>query len=324
MDNLFEVKTVILRRLPVLVYNPQSSKVAEGHQRDPTITSIYFDNSNFSLYTDKVNSKPDAASLRLRWYGQLNEKPEIMFEKKVIKEGDSAEEVRFPIKAKYVQAFLDDKYHMEKSIEKMEYRPNKNQKDVDNFKRAVTEIQGFVKQQKLQPVLRANYTRTAFQIPGDDRIRISLDTNLALIREDALDLDRPCRDPEDWHRRDIDNGNMEFPFKAIKKGEIHKFPYALLEIKVKGLKKHEWIDDLTNSHLVKESPRFSKFVQGAAKSIPSPSGSARSTTTSARNPKRLSTRSKNASARSPKMTSQLALCSALAQAPATVPQSHHP
>jgi hypothetical protein len=265
MDNLFEVKTVILRRLPVLVYNPQSSKIAEGSQRDPTITSIYFDNPNFSLYTDKVNSKPDAASLRLRWFGQLNEKPEIMFEKKVIKKGDAAEEVRFPIKAKYVQAFLNDKYHMEKSIEKMEYRPNKNQEDVDKFKSAVTEIQSFVKEQKLQPVLRANYTRTAFQIPGDDRIRISLDTNLALIREDALDMDRPCRDPEDWHRRDIDNGNMEFPFRAIKKGEIHKFPYALLEIKVKGMKNHEWIEDLTNSHLVKESPRFSKFVQGVAK-----------------------------------------------------------
>jgi uncharacterized membrane protein YidH (DUF202 family) len=188
-----------------------------------------------------------------------------MFEKKVIKKGDSAEEVRFPIKAKYVQPFLQGKYHMEKSIEKLEYRPNKNQEDVDQFKKAVTEIQGFVKEQKLQPVLRANYTRTAFQIPGDDRIRISLDTNLALIREDALDMDRPCRDPDDWHRRDIDNANMEFPFKAIKKGEIHKFPYALLEIKVKGTKKYEWIEDLTNSHLVKESPRFSKFVQGAAK-----------------------------------------------------------
>jgi uncharacterized membrane protein YidH (DUF202 family) len=265
MDNLFEVKTVILRRLPVLVYNPQTSKVAEGHQRDPTITSIYFDNPNFSLYTDKVNSKPDAASLRLRWFGQLSEKPEIMFEKKVIKKGDAADEVRFPIKAKYVQPFLQDKYHMEKSIEKMEYRPNKDQEKVDKFKNAVTEIQSFVKDQKLQPVLRANYTRTAFQIPGDDRVRISLDTNLALIREDALDMDRPCRDPEDWHRRDIDNGNMEFPFRAIKKGEIHKFPYALLEIKVKGMKRHEWIEDLTNSHLVKESPRFSKFVQGVAK-----------------------------------------------------------
>ncbi|KAL1796076.1 hypothetical protein ACET3X_006300 [Alternaria dauci] len=265
MDNLFEVKTVILRRLPVLVYNPQSAKVAEGTQRDPTITSIYFDNPNFSLYSDKVTGKPDAASLRLRWYGQLDEKPEIMFEKKVIKEGNAAEEVRFPIKAKYVQAFLEDKYHMEKSIDKMTYRPNHNQEEIDKFKKAVGDIQGFVKEQKLQPMLRANYTRTAFQIPGDDRVRISLDTNLALIREDALDDDRPCRDPEDWHRRDIDNAQMEFPFKALKKGELHRFPYALLEIKVKGMKKYEWIEDLMHSHLVKESPRFSKFVHGVAK-----------------------------------------------------------
>jgi hypothetical protein len=266
MDNLFEVKTVILRRLPVLVYDAQTSKDADNAQRDPTITSIYFDNPNFSLYTDKVNSKPDAASLRLRWFGHLDETPEIKFEKKVIKEGNAAEEVRFPIKAKYVQAFLQDKYHMEKSIDKMENRSNKNQADVDQFKKAVTDIQGFVKENKLQPVLRANYTRTAFQIPGDDKVRISLDTNLALIREDALDMDRPCRDPSDWHRRDIDNGRMEFPFKAIKKGEIQKFPYALLEIKVKeGAKKQEWIEDLKNSHLVKESPRFSKFVHGVAK-----------------------------------------------------------
>jgi uncharacterized membrane protein YidH (DUF202 family) len=265
MDNLFEVKTVILRRLPVLVYNPQSANVAEGTQRDPTITSIYFDNPNFSLYSNKVTGEPDASSLRLRWFGQLSDKPEIMFEKKVIKEGNAAEEVRFPIKAKYVQPFLDDKYHMEKSIDKMEYRPNKDQKKLDDFKNAVTDIQAFVKQEKLQPVLRANYTRTAFQIPGDDRVRISLDTNLALIREDALDHDRPCRDPEDWHRRDIDSGLMEFPFKAIKKGEIHKFPYALLEIKVKGMKKYEWIEDLMHSHLVKDSPRFSKFVHGVAK-----------------------------------------------------------
>jgi len=265
MDNLFEVKTVILRRLPVLVYNPQSAKIAEGTQRDPTITSIYFDNPNFSLYSDKVNSQEDASSLRLRWYGQLNEKPEIMFEKKVIKEGNASEEVRFPIKAKYIQSFLDDKYHMEKSIEKLEYRPNKDQAKIDSLKKAVEDIQGFIREKDLQPVLRANYTRTAFQIPGNDSVRISLDTNLALIREDALDMDRPCREPDDWHRQDIDNGNMEFPFKNIKKGEIHKFPFALLEIKVKGMKKYEWVEDLIHSHLVKEAPRFSKFVHGVAK-----------------------------------------------------------
>jgi uncharacterized membrane protein YidH (DUF202 family) len=265
MDNLFEVKTVILRRLPVLVYNSQSANTADGTQSDPTITSLYFDNSKFSLYTDKVNNKADAASLRLRWYGQLSEKPEIMFEKKVTKEGDVSEEVRFPIKAKYIEPFLEDRYHMEKSLEKLEWRPNKNQQDIDNFKQAVGDIHNFIKEKELQPVLRANYTRTAFQIPGNDSVRISLDTNLAFIREDALDMDRPCRDPDDWHRRDIDSSNMEYPFKSIKKGELHKFPFALLDIKVKGTKKYEWIEELTHSHLVKEAPRFSKFVHGVAK-----------------------------------------------------------
>ncbi|KAF2016711.1 SPX-domain-containing protein [Aaosphaeria arxii CBS 175.79] len=262
-DNILEVKTVILRRLPVLVYNPQTSKVAEGSQRDPTLTSIYFDNPKFSLYTDKVNHTPNAGSLRLRWYGQLAEKPEIVFEKKEIKDGDASEEQRFPIKEKYIEQFIEGKYKMEKTIQKMEYQ-KKDAETIEGFKKAVDDIQSFIKKNELQPVLRANYTRTAFQIPGDDRVRISLDTNLATIREDSLDHDRPCRDPEDWHRRDIDGSQMEYPFKAIRKGEINRFPYALLEIKTKGMKKYEWIEDLMNSHLVKETPRFSKFVHGVA------------------------------------------------------------
>ncbi|KAF2182761.1 SPX-domain-containing protein [Zopfia rhizophila CBS 207.26] len=263
-ENLLEVKTVILRRLPVLVYNPQTSKVAEGSQRDPTITSIYFDNPNFSLYTDKVNHAPDASSLRLRWYGQLAQRPEVLFEKKVIKEGDASEEQRFPIKDKYIQQFIEGKYKLEKSVQKLQNRAGEDQNKVDDFQKSVDDIQSFIKENGLQPVLRANYTRTAFQIPGDDRVRISLDTNLALIREDALDQDRPCRDPDDWHRRDIDDAQMEYPFKAVRKGEINRFPFALLEIKIKGRKHYEWVDDLMDSHLVKEAPRFSKFVHGVA------------------------------------------------------------
>jgi uncharacterized membrane protein YidH (DUF202 family) len=262
-DNILEVKTVILRRLPVLVYNPQTSKIAEGSQRDPTLTSIYFDNPKFSLYTDKVDHTPNAGSLRLRWYGQLAEKPDILFEKKVITDGDSSQEQRFPIKEKYIQQFIEGKYRMEKSVSKLEYQ-QRDQKGIDDFKKAVDDIQSFIRDNNLQPMLRANYTRTAFQIPGDDRVRISMDTNLALIREDALDYDRPNRDPEDWHRKDIDSTQMEYPFKAVRKGEINRFPFALLEIKTKGMKKYEWINDLMNSHLVKETPRFSKFVHGVA------------------------------------------------------------
>ncbi|KAF2204348.1 SPX-domain-containing protein [Delitschia confertaspora ATCC 74209] len=263
-ENLLEVKTNILRRLPVLVYNPQTSKTADGFQRDPTLTSIYFDNPKFSLYTGKVSHELDAASLRLRWYGLLAEKPDILFEKKVMKEGDSSENEKFPIKDKYVQPFIEGSYRMEKSIHKLEGRAGDDQGRLDDFKKSVEDIQSFIRDNELQPVLRANYTRTAFQIPGDDRIRISLDTNLALIREDALDPERPCRDPEEWHRKDIDDAQMEYPFKGIRKGEINRFPFAILEIKIKGRKKYEWVEDLMDSHLVKDAPKFSKFVHGVA------------------------------------------------------------
>ena len=265
LDNLLEVKTYILRRLPVLVYNPQTSKIVEGSHSDPTITSLYFDSPNFLLYTDKLDKSSGASSLRLRWFGHLSDKPAISFEKKTIKEDGDSEEVRFPIKEKYIQPFIKGSYKMEKSLQKLRDRYGKEGAEVKQLEKHVDEIQTFIQKHDLQPVLRANYTRTAFQIPGDNGIRISIDTNLALIREDSLDIDRPCRDPDEWHRMDIDDSNLEFPFTQIKKGEISRFPYALLEIKLQdGVKKstNEWVTDLMASHLVRDAPRFSKFVHG--------------------------------------------------------------
>ena len=47
---------------------------------------------------------------------------------------------------------------------------------IDEFKNTVEAIQKFILDNDLQPVLRANYTRTAFQKPLDDKVRISIDT----------------------------------------------------------------------------------------------------------------------------------------------------
>ncbi|KAF2168249.1 hypothetical protein M409DRAFT_21687 [Zasmidium cellare ATCC 36951] len=265
-DNLLEVKTMILRHLPVLVYNPQTSKVAEGNQPDPSITSIYFDSPGFELYSNKVDHNA-GSSLRLRWYGQLNNRPQIYVEKKTVGEDNTSREARFVTKDKYIRRFINGEYQMEKQIQKLESRAGAESEEVKNLKSSVDEIQKFIKQYDLQPVVRANYTRTAFQVPGEDRVRISLDTDLAFIREDALDVDRPCRDPENWHRTDIDNHELEYPFSSIRKGEISRFPFAVLEIKLRnepGKKLPEWIYDIMNTHLVKEAPRFSKFVHGAA------------------------------------------------------------
>ena len=264
-DNLLEVKTYILRRLPALVYSESSSKGIEA-QGDPTLNSLYFDSPNFPLYTEKVEHQADVSSLRIRWYGQLNAEPELFFEQKMIHENGTSEEKRFTIKEKYIQPFIKGEYKMEKTIQKME-RQGQPEARIEEFKNTVGGIQKFILDNGLQPVLRANYTRTAFQKPLDDKVRISIDTSLAFIREDSLDPDRPCRNPGNWHRLDIDNSSMVYPFPTIGQGEISRFPFSVLEIKVKedGTKKHsKWVEDLMASHLVHKAPRFSKFVHGVA------------------------------------------------------------
>ena len=265
-DNILEVKTYILRRLPVLIYNPGTSKELETLPDDPTITSLYFDTPQFDLYTQKVARAPEASSLRIRWTGNLKDKPAIFLEKKVVTDDDRSKEVKVQLKQKHVKEFLDGKYRFDKKLHRMTDMGNGESEQAESLKRDVDELQSFIKAHQVQPMLRANYTRTAFQIPGDDRIRISLDTNLALIREDSLDEERPCRDPNEWHRTDIDSVGLEYPFSTVRTGEIARFPYGLLEVKLRGESAHkaEWVNDLMVSHLVKEAPRFSKFVHGVA------------------------------------------------------------
>lgn len=264
-DNLLEIKTYILRRLPALVYSEQSAKEVDG-QQDPTITSVYFDNAKFDLYSKKVQREMEASSLRLRWYGQLSTRPDIFLEQKILHQNGSSEERKFVIKEKYIKSFLDGEYKMEKSVQKME-RQGQKAEDVEEFRSTAEAIQEFARNNKLEPVVRANYKRSAFQKPGDDRVRIAIDTDIAFIREDTLDKDRPCRDPKEWHRLDIDNG-MAYPFNNINQSEVSRFPYAVLEIKLKEDsnrgKRPTWIQDLMASHLVHPCPRFSKFVHGTA------------------------------------------------------------
>ncbi|CCU82419.1 vacuolar transporter chaperone 3 [Blumeria hordei DH14] len=265
-ENLLEVKTYILRRLPVLVYSQIASNNPEAVQSDPTICSLYFDSPNFLLYDKKTNRKETSSSLRIRWFGQLSPKSELFLELKTIHENGQSEEKRFAIKEKYIQPFINGEYKMEKSIAKMRNLEQPETK-IEHFKQTFSDIQKFILENDLQPVLRAQYMRTAFQKPLDDRVRISIDTNLAFIREDCIDLGRPCRNPENWHRLDVDNMHMTYPFSNLNQGEINRFPYAVLEIKVKdenGKKFPQWVEDLMASHLLYKTLRFSKFVHGVA------------------------------------------------------------
>ena len=69
--------------------------------------------------------------------------------------------------------------------------------EIEAFAQLFTECQKQVDSKQLRPMIRTQYMRTAFQIPFDATVRISLDTNLTMIKEsvdegDGVPLGRWC------------------------------------------------------------------------------------------------------------------------------------
>ena len=63
----------------------------------------------------------------------------------------------------------------------------KSEEQVAKFAELFTEVQQQIDSKQLRPMIRTQYTRTAFQIPFDASVRISLDTNLTMIKENPDD-----------------------------------------------------------------------------------------------------------------------------------------
>lgn len=74
-DDVTEVKCIILKYLPVLVF---SSKTHQDP--NPAITSIYFDNEQFELYQGRIEKTEGAEAMRIRWYGGMDQ-TEIFMER---------------------------------------------------------------------------------------------------------------------------------------------------------------------------------------------------------------------------------------------------
>ncbi|KAF9574799.1 vacuolar transporter chaperone [Mortierella alpina] len=259
-DNITELKLIILKHLPVLVFNPNK----EFNPADSAISSVYFDNEDFELYMGRLEKSEGAEALRLRWYGGMDQQ-QIFVERKTHREdwtGEKSVKARFPIKEKYVNAFLRGEYTMDATVAKMRAEGKKSEKEIAEFEQLAAECQYGILTKNYGPVMRTFYNRTAFQLPGDARVRISLDTELTLIREDNMDNRRRCGD--NWRRMDI---GIDWPFTQLQDDDICRFPYAVLEVKLQtqhGQEPPEWVRELVNSHLVESVPKFSKFIHGVS------------------------------------------------------------
>ncbi|EXJ72671.1 uncharacterized protein A1O5_03817 [Cladophialophora psammophila CBS 110553] len=265
-DNITELKLIILKHLPVLVFNPNK----EFEEKDSAISSIYYDNSEtWELYMGRLKKTEGAEAIRLRWYGGM-ENETIFVERKTHREdwtGEKSVKARFTLKEKNVNPFLAGTMTVEEVFAKMRKEGKKSIKEIEDLEQLAREIQYRAISRKLVPVTRSFYHRTAFQLPGDARVRISLDTELTMVREDNLDGRQ--RAGKNWRRMDI---GIDWPFPQLPPEDVERFPYAVLEVKLQtqaGQEPPQWIRDLTASHLVEAVPKFSKFIHGTATLFPS-------------------------------------------------------
>ena len=247
------------------MFNPSK----EFEAKDSAISSIYYDNpETWELYTGRLKKTEGAEAIRLRWYGGMDTET-IFIERKTHREdwtGEKSVKARFSLKEKKVNDFLEGKITVESVFEKMRKDGKKSEKEIADLEQLAREIQYRVIKRKFVPVTRSFYNRTAFQLPGDARVRISLDTELTMVRED--NMDGRDRAGKNWRRMDI---GIDFPFSQLPPEDVERFPYAVLEVKLQTTQGNEpptWVPELIGSHLVEAVPKFSKFIHGTATLLP--------------------------------------------------------
>lgn len=250
-DNIHSLKFFILQHLPIYVYSKENSSKSpfEGWDRsthDTRVSSVYLDNSNFDLYSARIHKIQNAEAIRIRWYGATV--PEVVFiERKRHEEswtGETSKKLRFKIPERMVGDFLEGRDVWE-DVRAL------NGNEVFELYR---EVQEKIVRGNLRPVVRTYYKRQAFQLPNDSRVRLSLDTELCMIKESGH---------TSWRREDV---NTEYPFPHLSKSEIVRFPHAILEIKTQGVDetKPEWINELVEGPLIEHVHKFSKYLHGCA------------------------------------------------------------
>lgn len=264
-ENITELKLIILKHLPVLVFNGKKEFEAE----DAAITSIYYDNpKTWDLYEGRLKKTEGAEAIRLRWYGGMQTE-QIFVERKTHREdwtGESSVKARFSVKEKNVNAYMKGDLLPKAIFEKARKEGKKSEKQIAEDEKLAKEVQWSILKKGYEPVCRSFYNRTAFQLPADARVRISLDTELTMVREDNLDGKQ--RSGDNWRRMDI---GVDYPFSQLPPADVERFPYAVLEVKLQtqhGQEPPEWVRQLITSYLVEAVPKFSKFIHGCATLFP--------------------------------------------------------
>eukprot|EP00775_Hariotina_reticulata_P007348 gene7348-7559_t len=256
-EDVSNVKYHILQHLPVFQFDKDD--FAGDAQ---LINSVYFDNENLELYHGRLDKKPNAIALRIRWYGP-GEPGKVFVERKTHREswkGEESVKERFTLDESKVVPFLEMEYDLDAAVADLR-AAGKSDKEIEKFTALFTEVRQQIDSKQLRPFIRTQYMRTAFQIPFDSTVRVSMDTNLCMIKENP-DEGPSCTLAGRWYRD---------PSLPINRNEITRFPHAVLEIKLslgEGQQSPAWVQELLESGYLTEVHKFSKFIHGSCTLCP--------------------------------------------------------
>jgi SPX domain protein involved in polyphosphate accumulation len=249
-EHVLLVKKIIVKHLPLLIYGRKEpgrplshsfAKPKEGHKKvisdSNLISSVYFDTDDLELYHQRLERADGATAIRFRWYGAHgHHDKEIFIERKIHHESWSNEQSvkeRFGLFQRHCEDFIAGKIPRlpeELMIDPRTKQP-KPEEALQKANELFGEVQGNIITMGLQPSIRTCYSRSAFQLPYSNKVRISLDTNIRMLNE--------CLPKKEGHWcRGINDPLMEC--------DVHNFPYAVLEMKLGDADAGppEWINDL--------------------------------------------------------------------------------
>ena len=181
-DNVTAVKNIIIENMPVFVFNP------ENYTGDSQlVNSVYFDNESLELYHGRLDKKPGALAIRIRWYGPNDPrgKSTCFVERKTHREswkGEKSVKERFTLAEELIVPYLEGEYTVEEYANGLR-KKGKSEEDVKKASMLFTEIQRTIEAKQLKPFVRTQYMRSAFQMGHDRTVSFTLDTNLIMLKE---------------------------------------------------------------------------------------------------------------------------------------------
>jgi uncharacterized membrane protein YidH (DUF202 family) len=259
---LKDVTAVVCAILPHLpIYHFKARPGDPSRSMAAPITSIYFDTPDFYCFRTRMQKEEGATLVRVRWYGNSDPTREVYVERKLHHESwvqEKSAKSRFPLPADRVLSFFHDPKGKGKAVSAASDaedragapRSNKPPKPLTaEEQQLMEEVRDFVAEHPIRPMVATKYLRAAFQLPEDNSVRVSLDTDLSMIRERVAW-------GQEWYVSD----------DRLLDSDVHRFPYAVLEIKLQGgeASRPPWVTALLDSELLIPVEKFSKFGHGCA------------------------------------------------------------